>query len=34
MTWLLVTLVIVVTAGVLIAILAEGTSIRHRARDL
>jgi hypothetical protein len=33
MTWLLVILVIVGAVGVLLAILAEGTSIRRRARD-
>jgi hypothetical protein len=34
MTWLLVALVVILAAGVLIAILAEGSSIRRRARDL
>jgi hypothetical protein len=34
MTWLLVALVIVLAVGVMLAILAEGTSARSRARGL
>ena len=34
MTWLLVILVVACAAGVLLAILGEGTNARRRSRDL